>query len=754
MKTIKRYVLGIMIMCMVLLCVAAPVANVYADDIGGAGGTQQGNIGGTNVYTFYYIYDSVNDAIELKVVTITPLYDFGNTTEHTYKSMDDKIVLNTRGAVLGASLDSAIADMNRIGGYNLSVADAKAELGAMGYYDDGTGIWRWSGGYLTYVSAVKIRKKTHTVKYDANGGSGAPGNQTKTEGSILTLSSKKPSKDGYTFKYWVCSAGGNYNPGSQYGRDQDGGSVTMKAHWADETKPSIDTLSATPSSWSSGNGAVVVKVKDQGSGVGAITLERYSYVSSKWTTVATWDGGGSKTEVSKTYTEKEEGKFKYKVTVKDKAGNSNNKTSSDIYLDHSGPELTASVSSSSWTKTPPTISASATDYLSGTSVRGSGVKSVVIKDSSGTVVASGTTSKTYKLETKYSGTRAFTIVATDNVGHTASKRVTTKYDGDKPVINLITASPDSWSSGNGTVKIEAIDKDSGIEKIELRRVSNVNGSSKTVKTWNIGGVSSKITETYTETEEGIYTYTVWVYDVVGNFASKASNKIYIDHSNPMLTGLTKTETDWTNKAPEIDVSATDYLYGTTYNGSGIESIVIKDESGKEIKKGTSSVSYTLEDKYEGIHSFTITVKDKVGHTVSKSVTTKYDKTPPSIEGNETDFIYNGQNVSGYCQDNVLDQNIDDSPDKSPAEHTSGIKNVIMYGVKKDTKTAINGDTTLKVFTVPDEAATFHLYYDCNGTDDKYEYYLVVVRDFAGNVTQKKLVSQKALLSWFRTSIEG
>ena len=131
----------------------------------------------------------------------------------------------------------------------------------------------------------------------------------------------------------------------------------------------------------------------------------------------------------------------------------------------------------------------------------------------------------------------------------------------------------------------------------------MNRGVKTVKTWNIGGVPSKITETYTETEEGIYTYVVWVYDVVGNYSSKTSNKIYIDHSNPMLTGLTKTETDWTNKAPEIDVSATDYLYGTTYNGSGIESIVIKDESGKEIKKGTSSVNYTVEDKYEGIHSF-------------------------------------------------------------------------------------------------------------------------------------------------------
>lgn len=35
---------------------------------------------------------------------------------------------------------------------------------------------------------------TYTIKYDANGGTGAPGNQTKTHGTALTLSSTKPTK--------------------------------------------------------------------------------------------------------------------------------------------------------------------------------------------------------------------------------------------------------------------------------------------------------------------------------------------------------------------------------------------------------------------------------------------------------------------------------------------------------------------------------------------------------------------------------
>ena len=43
---------------------------------------------------------------------------------------------------------------------------------------------------------------TYTVKFDANGGSGAPSSQTKTHDVSLTLSSDKPTRTNYTFKGW------------------------------------------------------------------------------------------------------------------------------------------------------------------------------------------------------------------------------------------------------------------------------------------------------------------------------------------------------------------------------------------------------------------------------------------------------------------------------------------------------------------------------------------------------------------------
>ncbi|SDY45095.1 InlB B-repeat-containing protein [Lachnobacterium bovis] len=273
---IKQKLVGV-VMLMFCLFIASPITT-YADNIGDTGGTGQGNIGGSNTYTFYYYYNASDNAIELTVVTKNPIKSFGNTTSHTYTSPNDGIELNTQNPVLGRSLDDALADLISHGNYNMTVAEAKQQLAALGYYDKGNGVWKYSGGYLTYVSAVKIRKIEHTVAYDANGGTGAPASQTKKEGQTLTLRSGKPTRRGWTFKYWVASIGGHYYPSGSYTHDQDGGTVTMKAHWKDETKPT-GSIVARPNSWSAGNGTVTVTAQDEGSGLSSIVLERYSRVT-------------------------------------------------------------------------------------------------------------------------------------------------------------------------------------------------------------------------------------------------------------------------------------------------------------------------------------------------------------------------------------------------------------------------------------------------------------------------------------------
>lgn len=88
----------------------------------------------------------------------------------------------------------------------------------------------WSGTSTAYGTLVIDPLPSYTVSYDANGGSGAPGNQTKWYGESLTLSSAQPTRDGHIFKGWATSSGGSvsYSPGWKYdGND----ALTLYAVW-------------------------------------------------------------------------------------------------------------------------------------------------------------------------------------------------------------------------------------------------------------------------------------------------------------------------------------------------------------------------------------------------------------------------------------------------------------------------------------------------------------------------------------------
>ena len=76
---------------------------------------------------------------------------------------------------------------------------------------------------------------TYTVKYDANGGTGAPSNQTKKQGESLTISTAKPTKTGYTFTSWNTKKDGigtKYDIGASYTVDAD---LTLYAQYKENT---------------------------------------------------------------------------------------------------------------------------------------------------------------------------------------------------------------------------------------------------------------------------------------------------------------------------------------------------------------------------------------------------------------------------------------------------------------------------------------------------------------------------------------
>ena len=54
-------------------------------------------------------------------------------------------------------------------------------------------------GTMSETSGESVIPATYTVTYDANGGTDAPVNQTKTEGVSLSISTTVPTREGYTF---------------------------------------------------------------------------------------------------------------------------------------------------------------------------------------------------------------------------------------------------------------------------------------------------------------------------------------------------------------------------------------------------------------------------------------------------------------------------------------------------------------------------------------------------------------------------
>ncbi len=94
------------------------------------------------------------------------------------------------------------------------------------------------GSFTTNVNTTLYavwKANTYTVSYNANGGSGAPGSQSKTHGTALTLSSSRPTRSGYTFLGWATSSSATsaaYQPGGSFTTNAN---TTLYAVWKANT---------------------------------------------------------------------------------------------------------------------------------------------------------------------------------------------------------------------------------------------------------------------------------------------------------------------------------------------------------------------------------------------------------------------------------------------------------------------------------------------------------------------------------------
>ena len=88
-----------------------------------------------------------------------------------------------------------------------------------------------SNDYKACVNKETEENNLYTISYNANGGSNAPGDQSKIENKSISLSSSKPTRTGYTFVNWNTKKDGSgttYKAGASYNGNAN---LTLYAQW-------------------------------------------------------------------------------------------------------------------------------------------------------------------------------------------------------------------------------------------------------------------------------------------------------------------------------------------------------------------------------------------------------------------------------------------------------------------------------------------------------------------------------------------
>ena len=207
---------------------AAPSATQWGAAIGS--GNRLGRIGvnvyasNTNTTTTIYMDIWFWSKYSVSDSSNTFRYSFSNTSIVTIGSKSINHTVNT-GTGWSANNQTLIGTYSST--FNRLTYDYQGSCTADFY-----GIEAAGGGATGTVTAYFTipAKPSYTVSYNANGGSGAPGAQTKYYGETLKLSSTKPTRIGYTFQGWGTSSGGDvsYAPGANYTSNS---SVTLYAVW-------------------------------------------------------------------------------------------------------------------------------------------------------------------------------------------------------------------------------------------------------------------------------------------------------------------------------------------------------------------------------------------------------------------------------------------------------------------------------------------------------------------------------------------
>lgn len=203
-------------------------------------GTAWGNIvGGYGRIGIYVGVSSTNTQTKMDVqIWFWSKYSVSDTSNTYYYDSGKTSATTSRGSVsIRTTVDSgggwSTSNQVRLGRYSYTYNRGTSNVTKY-FCAKLTGIDRVGGTMTMSKTGTVPKKASYTVSYNANGGSGAPGSQTKWYGSNLTLSGTRPTRTGYSFAGWATSSSGSvaYQPGSTYSSNS---SVTLYAKWTANT---------------------------------------------------------------------------------------------------------------------------------------------------------------------------------------------------------------------------------------------------------------------------------------------------------------------------------------------------------------------------------------------------------------------------------------------------------------------------------------------------------------------------------------
>lgn len=176
-------------------------------------------------------YSTTSNGNSSATVRVTMSF-YGNGVSYNSDNCTCSVTLNgTTKYFYHSFTSSTSAQVMGYADFTISKTHSTQSLTASGSMVTGVSL-----GTLTATKAVSVSAKTsYSVSFKANGGSNAPSTQTKWYGERLTLSSKKPTRTGYTFKGWGTSASTTtvaYNAGGSYTANS---AITLYAIWQAKT---------------------------------------------------------------------------------------------------------------------------------------------------------------------------------------------------------------------------------------------------------------------------------------------------------------------------------------------------------------------------------------------------------------------------------------------------------------------------------------------------------------------------------------